>query len=207
MRFSRRSIGIEDRLNQWLAEVAAGKTFISSQIFQGDARPTINKALVKKTKAGELMRVARGIYVKPRISALVGPVPPGAESIALAIVAAEGAKLFAIGAAWANFFDLTTQLTCTPTYLTSGRPHRIQLGRKGRLVLLRGSTREIRLARFPAGRAILALEWAGRSEDPVVDIGKIQGHMAPDDFQRFLCEGEAPGGWIAQATHGFSSPG
>jgi hypothetical protein len=192
-------MGIEDRLKQWLAEVARGKPFLSSQIYRGEPRPTINKVLAKKTKAGELMRVARGIYVKPRIIALIGPVPPDAESIARAIVDAEGAEF---SCDWRCLGQLLR-----PDHSVDLRPHRIQFGRKGRLVFLHSSTREIRLARFPAGRAILALEWTGRSDDPLFDIGKIQAPMTQDKFLRFVCESEAAGGWTAQAAHGFSSPG
>jgi hypothetical protein len=41
----------------------------------------IAKALERLTKQGELVRVARGIYVRPKIDPVIGAVTPGLEKL------------------------------------------------------------------------------------------------------------------------------
>jgi hypothetical protein len=143
--------------------------------------------------------VARGIYVKPRVSNILGVVHPGAYEVALAVTEAEGSKLAAHGAAWALKFGLTTQVMTSPTYLTDGSTRRIRHG-KSVIILHHASPREMRHASTTPGRAILALQWLGEpaSVDEVLDV--VRRKLSKSEFAEFLEEASALGGWIAKAA-------
>lgn len=182
-----------------LAGIPQGKPFASSQLVRLGTRAAADQALSRMVKAGQIVRMARGIYVKPRQSALVGTVLPGAVEVAQAICESEGSRLAATGAAWAYKFGLTTQLVVSPTFLTDGTTRHVRIG-KTLLTLRHASPRMMRLASYPAGRAILAIEWLMEPAKPELALAKIQEALTVEDFCEFLREAKATGGWLAKAA-------
>lgn len=89
----------------------------------------VNCALRRLAASGEILRVAPGIYVKPRHSALVGMVLPNSQEIAKVVTEAERTTFEPSGAAWVYNFRLTTQIMANPVYLTNGVSRRILLGK------------------------------------------------------------------------------
>jgi hypothetical protein len=193
-------------IERHLEGIPLGKPFVSSQIVRLGTRAAADQALSRMAKAGRIVRVARGVYVKPRQSAIVGTVLPGAFAVAQAICEQEGSRLAATGAAWAYKFGLTTQLTASPTYLTDGSTRHVRIG-KALLTLLHASPKAMRLSSVPAGQAILALEWLMEPERPAAAIQKIREALSKEEFREFLREAKLTGGWIARAVSRSGAPG
>ena len=68
----------------------------------------IRRTLSKLVKSGTLMRVTRGVYVRPEISRYAGPVPPSSGAI-LRLVA-EGETITLSGVEAAQRLGLITQM-------------------------------------------------------------------------------------------------
>jgi hypothetical protein len=155
-------------------------------------------------RSGEILRVARGVYVRPRVSKLLGAVRPGPFEVAQAVAEAEGARLAVHGAVWALKLGLTTHVMSSPTYLTDGSTRRIRLG-KSVITLRHASPREMRLSATSAGRALLALEWLGEPENPGGTLETIRRGLAETEYSEFIEEVRRTRGWIAKALKGAKS--
>ena len=187
--------------NQLMA-FPAGRPFASRLFLRHGNRAAVDQSLSRLAKGGEIFRVAQGIYIKPKRSALLGTLMPSELEVARAVVEPEGAKLAIPGAVWALKFRLTTQMMMNATFLTDGPTRHVRMG-KAVLTLLHASPKVMRRSGAPAGRAILALEWLGEPAAPLEAIGKVRAALTASEFLEFMTEANAAGGWIAQATREF----
>ena len=189
-----------------LMAIPIGRPFASGAFLRHGNRPAVDQAFSRLTKSGELVRLAQGLYLKPKFSPIVGPIMPTDLEIAKAVVEVEDAKLALPGAVWALKFRLTTQVMVNSTFLTDGSTHHVRLG-KAVLTIRHAPPRTMRLASNPPGRAILALEWLGEPEAPREAIGKIRSALSGAEFTEFVAEAQLKGGWIAKAAQAFLEEG
>ena len=91
-----------------------------------DTRHAAN-VLAELAKAGKLMRVAFGIYVKPVMSDL-GSVMSTPYEIAEAVAKRDDAKLLPHGTTAENYLGFSTQVPMNIIYLTSGTPRKLKIG-------------------------------------------------------------------------------
>lgn len=78
---------------------------------------------------GKLVRVAFGIYIKPKISSL-GPVMPTIGDIVQAIAERDSAQILPTGATAENYLGFSTQVPMNAVYLTSGTPRKVKIGNR-----------------------------------------------------------------------------
>ena len=80
---------------------------------------TVRKVLSQACDAGLLTHIAHGIYVKPMMSRF-GEVPIPLEKIAEEIAARDHVQIMPTGSTAANMLGLSTQVTMTVSYITTG---------------------------------------------------------------------------------------
>lgn len=80
-------------------------------------------------RSGELVRVATGIYCRPRKSRLFGTVMPSVEEVAVAIARRDRARIVPSGDQALYQLGLTTQMPMRPVYFTDGPSRKVQFGR------------------------------------------------------------------------------
>jgi hypothetical protein len=86
------------------------------------------KALQRVYGSGEIMRLGRGMYYKPKESELLGILKPSAEQIAEAIAKRDKARIIPTGSYAQYRLGLTTQIPMNVVYLTDGSPRKVQVG-------------------------------------------------------------------------------
>lgn len=79
--------------------------------------------------AGKLVRVATGIYLKPKMSRF-GPVMPTIGEIAQTIAKRDDAQLLPTGETAENYLGFSTQVPMNAVYLTSGTPRKIKIDKR-----------------------------------------------------------------------------
>ena len=82
----------------------------------------IRKALDRLEDKQVIVRVAQGIYVRPKISKLIGPLIPSAEEIAEAIAKRDRIRTIPSGSYALNTLGLSTQVPMNIVLLTDGSP-------------------------------------------------------------------------------------
>ena len=90
---------------------------------------TVRKVLSQACDTGLLTHVAHGIYVKPMMSRF-GEVPIPLEKIAEEIAARDHVQIMPTGSTAANMLGLSTQVTMTVSYITTGASREIKIGNR-----------------------------------------------------------------------------
>lgn len=119
--------------NQVLRVIKSGKT--GSIYFAGDftyygSTETINKILLRLENEGFIVRLAQGIYLKPKRSELLGIIFPGVEEIATEISKRDKARIIPTGIYALYVLGLTTQIPLNIIYLTDGSQREVKVGKR-----------------------------------------------------------------------------
>ena len=96
----------------------------------------VGETLSELTSEGILVKLAQGIYAKPRMSRF-GAVLPSIEKIVQAIAVRDNAEVLPSGMTALNVLGLSTQVPMNYTYLTTGSERTINLTNR-QVVLKRG---------------------------------------------------------------------
>ena len=90
-------------------------------------RAAVDQALSRLARRGQLLRVDRGLYLRP-IETRFGTRAPSVGRVLEALETEAGETIAPSGASAANKLGLTTQVPVRMIYLTSGRSRRLQFG-------------------------------------------------------------------------------
>ena len=103
--------------------------FVESFLSVGNSR-AVNKSLERLVAKALIIRVAQGIYTRPKQSALLGNIMPSVEEIATAIAGRDKARIVPTGIFALNALGLSTQIPLNAVYLTDGAARKIQIGKR-----------------------------------------------------------------------------
>lgn len=107
-----------------------GKIFFPDDFVKLGSSEAVRQALVRLEDDGELVRLAHGIYLYPKIDPQLGALNPSIEKIAEAIAKRDKAKIIPTGTLAMNKLGLSTQVPLNAVYLTDGSPRSIQVGNR-----------------------------------------------------------------------------
>ena len=96
----------------------------------------VGSVLSELTTEGKLVKIAHGIYAKPRRSKF-GVVLPSVDKVVQAIAARDNAEVLPSGMTALNALGLSTQVPMNYTYLTTGSERTVNLSNR-KVVLKRG---------------------------------------------------------------------
>lgn len=139
---------------------AAGRVFVAKDFLDLGTREAVDVALHRLLRDGAIQRVRRGQYQRPRMSPLVGAVPPSPAAVARASARSSGGRIAPTGAAALNALGISTQVPARAEYLTDATSRQLSVG--GRKVRLRhvGPAR-LAEAGTPTGTVLEALRYLG----------------------------------------------
>ncbi|MBB5577008.1 DUF6088 family protein [Rhizobium paranaense] len=156
-----------------------GSVFTPSDFLSVAVRSSVDQALSRLVKGGQLRRLARGLYDYPKLHPQLGALSPAPDDVAQALARETGSRVQIAGARAANALGLSTQVPAQSTYLTDGPSRRVVLGK--RVVDLRhASPKHLIAPGSPAGTVVQALRHVGpvRAAD-VVEIAARR--LSPSD--------------------------
>ena len=147
------------------------------------------------TRAGQLLRIGRGRYVRP-VHTRFGLRSPEVSTVLAAMQRETGEVIAPSGAATANQFGLTTQVPLRPVYQTSGRTRHLKLG--AQTVELQHVPRwQLTLAEKPAGAVIRVLAWGGEARGRALTAA-LRNQLSPETMEELLrVRGRVPT-WMAR---------
>jgi Family of unknown function (DUF6088) len=185
-----------------ISQVPEGVPVAAKELLHLGNRAAVDQTLSRLVRRGSLIRVGRGLYVRP-VEGRFGVRPPESAKVAQAIAEQRGENLVPHGAAAANELGLTTQVPVREVYLTSGPSRRLEFGKQ--VVELRHAPAWLMaLPGRPAGSAIRALAWIGQEHAGNV-IEALRNKLAPSerialvDLRRMLPT------WMAQQVSRLAS--
>ena len=173
-----------------------GYVFTAADLLDVGGRDAVDQALSRNCRAGNIRKVARGIYDLPQHNSRIGEVAASSDAIAEAIARRDAARLHPTGANAANVLGLCDQVPMRIVYLTDGRSRRAKVGRR-EIILKHTTPRNMATAGRISGTVIQALRWLGQRHVDDAIIRSLQQRL-PDDAKKQLLEDlrYAPA-WIA----------
>lgn len=121
---------IEIKVLNAIKEAPRGTLFFVESFLSAGNSKAINKALERLVAKQEIIRVAQGIYTRPKQSDLLGNIMPTVEEIAEAIAGRDKARIVPTGVFALNALGLSTQVPLNAVYLTDGAARKIQIGKR-----------------------------------------------------------------------------
>lgn len=146
-----------------------GKILFPEDYLHLGSPEAVHMALSRLTKEKELVRLAKGIYLRQEIDPEIGPLLPSIEEIAEAIAEKEHVIIRPTGSYAMNKLGISTQIPMKVVFLTNGQSRSIKIGR-GRLTFKRVRPKLLGAKNNLVYLAIQALDELGKQDDATQEI-------------------------------------
>lgn len=141
---------------------------------------TVQKSLERLEDKKLIIRVAQGIYVRPKISKFIGTLTPTAEDVAEAIVKRDRIRTIPTGSYALNALGLSTQVPLNIVLLTDGSPREIKVGK--RIIKFKKTTPKNLLVKGKISRLVIqALKEIGNGKVTEIEEKKILELLKKED--------------------------
>lgn len=170
------------RIWQRIQGIPLGEPFTSAEFLELGKRASVDQTLSRLIKSGMIARVARGVFVKPETNRFVGKVMPEPVKVVNALAKVSGSVVQIQGAEAARRLGLSTQAPLKPGYSTSGPSRIVKLGAM-EIKMTHAGPGKLLLAGRPAGEALAALWYLGKTGVTPSVIHKIRGKLPNEEFE------------------------
>ena len=120
---------VENKILSVIKSKKYGTILFANDFAYAGERKTINKAFERIALSGKIIRLARGIYCKPKVDIEFGfgVIYPSVDDVAQAIAQRDKCRIVPTGDTALNKLGLSTQVPMNAVYLTDGTPRRIKI--------------------------------------------------------------------------------
>ena len=182
------------RIREHAATLLEGAPICPNALLHLGNRAAVDQALSRLARRGQLLRVCRGVYVRP-IQTRFGIRAPAVGAVIAALAELWGETIVPCGGAAATVLGLTTQVPVRLVYLTSGPSRTLQL--YAMTVQLRHSPRwQLVAPGRPAGLVVRALAWLGPG-GVEQNLAAIQRGLSAADLAELAAARATLPSWIA----------
>lgn len=184
------------QLREHINVISPGIPFLASSMRHLAPAHNLRKILERMVTAGELKRVTRGMFIKPKKTPYVTATAPSAQEVVETISQSTGEIIAIHGAEAARRFQLSTQTPIQPIFYTSGNTRKIKAG-KQTILLKHISPRKMIALGTRVGEAISALWYVGKENVTLETIHSIQRQLTQEEFIGLLKEANHMPAWMA----------
>lgn len=185
-----------------LNQLPTGEPFAANLFYSLASAENVRQALSRLVNAGEIKRLSRGIFIKPKRTMLAGSGIPPTEELIEAIAKITGETIAIHGAEAARQLQLTTQAPLKPIYHTSGYSRSLKLSNQP-VELRHMSPKKLALAGTLPGLVISALDYIGKENISETTIEKLQKNLGAKQFKQVLNALQHMPGWMANIFYRF----
>jgi hypothetical protein len=171
---------IEKKIEKSIKSKPKGSLVMPGDYLSYGSSDAVRKALDRLQDRKVLVRVAQGIYVRPKISKLIGLLIPTAEEVAEAIAKRDRIRTVPTGSFALNALGLSTQVPMNIVLLTDGSAREIRVGK--RKIKFKKTTPKNLLAKGKISRLVIqALKEIGNGKVTEVEEKKIVDMLRKED--------------------------
>lgn len=171
---------VEKKIERSIKAKPAGMILFPDDYLNFGSSEAVRKALDRLQDKKVLVRVAHGIYVRPKTSKLIGPLIPSAEEVAEAIAKRDHTRTVPSGSYALNALGLSTQVPMNIVLLTDGSPRKIKVG--SRTILFKKTTPKNLIAEGKISRLVIqALKEIGNGKVTEIEERKIIDLLKSED--------------------------
>jgi hypothetical protein len=171
---------VEKQVEKAIKSKPKGTLVLPSDFLLYGTSKAVQKSLERLEDKGVLIRVSQGIYVRPKISKLIGFLTPSAEEVAEAIAKRDRIRTVPTGSYALNALGLSTQVPMNIVLLTDGSPREIKVGK--RKIKFKKTTPKNLLAKGKISRLVIqALKEIGNGKVTEEEEQKILELLKKED--------------------------
>ena len=187
------------RMGDRIRSAPYGSVFVVSDFTDIMDYETSKKNLARLEKTGELRRVIRGVYDKPKFSVLLGEyIAPDPDQTARALARNYNWTIAPSGNTALNLLGLSTQVPADWEYISTG-PYRSYEIERTTLMFLHRANKAIEGMSRNTAMVIEALKAIGKDELNESTIRQLRKRLSPEDRERMLTEARQTTSWIYTA--------
>ena len=186
---------IGTRIERHVSRKVRGSVFTPSSFAALGSRAAIDKALQRLVAQGELRRLSRGWYDKPRTDALLGQLWPTVDNVIKALIGKEKLRVQPAGLYAANLLGLSEQVPAKIVLLTDGTGRSVRIGPM-QLLLKRTSPRNMTAAGRLGGLVIQALKSLGAQHITPERLALLRARLPAAERDRLLDDLALAPGWM-----------
>jgi ribosomal protein S19E (S16A) len=173
-------MSIEDKIVAYIEALPKGELLLPVDFQELGSSEVVRLSLFRLEKEGFIVRVAQGIYVRPKESSLIGKLTPSAEEVAEAIAKRDRIRTVPTGSYALNALGLSTQVPMNIVLLTDGSPREIKVGK--RTIKFKKTTPKNLLAKGKISRLVIqALKEIGNGKVTAEEEEKILNVLEKED--------------------------
>jgi 6-pyruvoyl-tetrahydropterin synthase len=120
----------KNQIQTKISKSSFGEIFFLDDFVRYGSAENIRKVLSRLEEDGFVIRLAHGIYLKPKKDPLLGIIYPTTEEIAKQIAQRDKARIAPTGVMALYLLGLTTQIPLKAVYLTDGSQREIKIGKR-----------------------------------------------------------------------------
>ena len=190
-------MSVAEAIRTDLRRLPRGRPFTTSRFACHGPRGAVDRALSRIVEEGEIERLSRGVFVRPKRSRFVGAVLPGVAEVVRAIARDSGETVQVHGAEAARRLGLSTQAPTVPIFHTSASSRSIRIGNTTVRMVHTSNRRRLQFAGEPSGLALAALWYLDKDNATPEAVATIESAIGPEEFAR-LRSADMPA-WMADA--------
>lgn len=173
-------MSIEVKIFERIKNLPKGELLLPSDFSDLGSSEAVRISLFRLVKSGEILRVAQGIYVRPKISKLIGTLKPSAEEVADAIAKRDRIRTVPTGSYALNALGLSTQVPMNIVLLSDGSARVIKVGK--RTIKFKKTTPKNLLAKGKISRLVIqAMKEIGNGKVTKEEEKKILDLLRKED--------------------------
>lgn len=175
-------LSIEKQIEKLIKSKPKGCLFLPIDFMTMGSSEAIRKALERLENKNEIVRIAHGIYVRPKFSKLIGELTPSAEEVAEAIAKRDRIRTIPSGSYAMNALGLSTQVPMNIVLMTDGSPREIKVGK--RIIKFKKTTPKNLLTKGKISRIVIqALKEIGNGNVTEDEENKIMELLRKEDIK------------------------
>lgn len=175
----------------------SGAVAASAEFLDLGSRASIDQALSRLVRRGELRRVSRGVYGYPERSRLIGELAPRPEQVAKALARRGCQRLLVSGAYAAKLLGLSDQVPARIEYLTDG-PSQTVMIRNLPVKLKQTTPRRLAVADRVSGTVAEALRYLRQSQIDETVIAKLRKRLSDAERRQLVKDIPLVPAWIGE---------
>lgn len=188
-------MSIEDKIVAQIAALPKGELLLPVDFQELGSSEAVRLSLFRLEKKDFIVRVAQGIYVRPKESSLIGKLTPSAEEVAEAIAKRDRIRTVPTGSYALNALGLSTQVPMNIVLLTDGSPREIKVGK--RTIKFKKITPKNLLAKGRISRLVIqALKEIGNGKITAEEEQKILGLLRKEEVNNLKHDIDLAPVWI-----------
>lgn len=195
-------MSIVEQIKEHINQLPPGKVFTNASLCHLGKTDTIRKTLGRLVLAGEIERLARGVFAKPKKTSGAGNSLPSPREVIEEIAKQTGETITMHGAEAARKLHLTTQVPLQLALYTTGKSRHIKV--RNRTVILQNiSPRKLVEPGTVTNIVISALWYLGKKNVSEETLHTISSRIGDQEFANVLKHIERMPAWMVNVFHEY----